>query len=267
MKRPQTLAKMAMLGLAAAAFALPAAALAQDSDHELEANLGAMNGSGASGSASVWIDGDQLTVSLTTSGVSAGVPHAQHIHVGGEGVCPPMSASGDDDLTTTVEGVPFYGMVRLSLTTEGDVSADSALAVDRFPTEGAYTYERTFDLPEGVTAEEVMSGVVVVHGFAGLGGDPNAYDGDAVSPLDESLPLEATLPVLCGELMAVNTGGDTDDSDDGDVDNMAPPATGTGLAPADDGSALSLTLAGSLAAAVAAAGGLTLVARKRAMNS
>ncbi|MDZ7728654.1 MAG: hypothetical protein U5Q44_10935 [Dehalococcoidia bacterium] len=231
-------------GLAAMVLA-PSAALSQGADSSHQANLTALNGSGASGSTTVDVSGGQVTVTLNVMNVSGNLPHAQHIHIGGQNMCPGPSADEDGDgVVNTAEGVPFYGGVRVSLTTDGDASATSALAVDRMPAadgNGSYTYQRTFALPEGVSASDLEGGAVVVHGFSELSGDEAAYDGDATSPLDESLPLEATLPVLCGELSA-NPG-------------MGAPETGTGLAdqPAGDSAGLPWLLAG--AAGIIAAGG------------
>ena len=170
----------------------------------MEVQLDTLNDSGITGSATVEVNDDgTVTVSLDSNGFTGTNPHAQHLHIGGEGQCPDMGAAGDDGILDTAEGIPAYGEVKVALTTEGDVSAESALAVERFPAAddgGAVTYERTFELPSGVTADDVSNAVVVQHGFAGMGGDPAAYDGDMKSALDETLPLEATIPVACGAL-------------------------------------------------------------------
>lgn len=196
----------AVIGATTALFlgaAVGSPALAQDDGQTLTAQLSQMNESAALGTATVQIEGNQVTVSVQSADVSAGLPHAQHIHIGGENRCPPLEVAVGDGLIDTVEGQPFYGEIAVSLTTEGDVGADSAVAVERFPVAdetGTLSYERTFDLPEGVTAEDLMNGVIVQHGISALGGDPVQYDGDAVSPLDPNLPLEATIPTLCGAL-------------------------------------------------------------------
>lgn len=206
----------AVIGATTALFlgaAVGSPALAQDDTAEtLTAQLSQMNESAAIGTATVQIEGNQVTVSVQSADVSAGLPHAQHIHIGGENRCPPLEVAVGDGLIDTVEGQPFYGEIAVSLTTEGDVGADSALAVERFPVAdetGTLSYERTFDLPEGVTAEDLMNGVIVQHGISALGGDPVQYDGDVVSPLDPNLPLEATIPTLCGalEVQAPGAGG------------------------------------------------------------
>lgn len=195
--------------LAAVTFGVSPAHAQQES---LSAQLSPLNRSGDSGSASVSVSGNQMTVRVETNGVSPSAPHAQHIHIGGTNTCPPGSAAGKSeprDLIDTAEGQPSYGEVRVSLTTEGATGADSALAVDRFPTadgSGRYVYTRTFDLPSGVTVDDVRRGVVVVHGISELFGDQAAYDGDPRSSLNPDLPLEATIPALCGKLAAAQVG-------------------------------------------------------------
>ncbi|PWG74746.1 hypothetical protein DF186_16280, partial [Enterococcus hirae] len=89
-------------------------------------------------------------MSVQASNLSPAVaPHAQHIHgeLGAANTCPdPDTAdSAGDGVVTTAEGLPFYGGIQVSLTTEGDTAADSALAVSRFPVteQGAYSYDRT----------------------------------------------------------------------------------------------------------------------------
>lgn len=172
----------------------------------LRADLDPLNGSGASGQAIVLIRGDHARVIIFARGVSPNLPHAQHIHIGGQNVCPPPSAAATNpptDLIDVAEGAPFYGGIRVSLTTEGDVSPGSGLAVDRFPVGnrfGFYIYHRSFTLPEGTTAEDVKDGHIVVHGISKLFDDPNQYDGAPRSSIAPSLPLEVTIPALCGEL-------------------------------------------------------------------
>lgn len=199
------------VGAAVAALALAPAATAQDTSTHT-ASLDPLNDSGASGSATVEVSDGQATVTVETSNVSPGAPHAQHVHIGGQNVCPTSEADENDDgFISTPEGQPAYGGIKISLTTSGDVSADSALAVDRFPTAsdaGAVSYSRTFDLPSGVTSSDVANGVIVQHGIAdtSLGEDDSAYDGPD-SPLMEGVPQEATLPAVCGDLTAAPAGG------------------------------------------------------------
>lgn len=155
----------------------------------------------------------KVIVTIEASGLTPDAPHAQHVHVpGGEdgsafvrGACPTIADDADGDgLVDTLEGAPSYGGVKQSLTTTGDTSPASALAVDRFPVAdaaGELSYERTFTPTDERVHEQLGDVEVVVHGID-LDGS-GAYDGDAESSLtagnpDLFLPLEATIPVLCG---------------------------------------------------------------------
>ncbi|MGO1884757.1 MAG: hypothetical protein ACTH3G_05280 [Citricoccus sp.] len=168
-----------------------------------QATLDPLNDSGTSGQAMIELDGNEATVTVDVTGAAetfmeGPFPHAQHIHIASQGVCPGPEADTDGDGAISVpEGHPFYGEIGTSLTTEGDTSADSALAVERFPGGSAYNYERTFELNDA-TAASLADGtaVVVVHGV-----DPTKLSAEAQekpSELDPSLPLAATLPAACG---------------------------------------------------------------------
>jgi hypothetical protein len=206
-----TARRLGAVAAGAALALLPATAASAQSD-SLSTGLRPLNGSGTSGSATVDISGSEVTVTVTTNGASPEQPHAQHIHIGGNNVCPTSAADTDGDgFISTPEGQPAYGAVQVSLTTEGDTSAESAVAVDRFPVadaSGTVSYSRTFDLPSGVTADDVRNGVIVQHGIAdtSLGEDPAAYDGPD-SPLMAGVPQEATLPTACGSLAGAPAGG------------------------------------------------------------
>ncbi|MEZ4501293.1 MAG: hypothetical protein R3C39_01570 [Dehalococcoidia bacterium] len=225
---------VAALAAAVAIFSLGGIAGAQEAT-TLEADLGALNDSGASGTATIEVNGSEMTVTVDVSGVSPDQAHAQHIHIGGENACPTTADDADGDgLISTAEGQPRYGAVQVALTTDGDSAAGSALAVDRFPTagsDGSYTYERTLEMPSSMSADDFANGVVVVHGYAELGGDDAAYDGDAPSSLDAGLPLEATLPVLCGTLASSQQGTPTPTATASPTGTASPTATsspGTG---------------------------------------
>ncbi|MGI9050414.1 MAG: hypothetical protein ACR2GU_13750 [Rubrobacteraceae bacterium] len=70
---------------------LAQAAFAQSSSQTYQATLDSLNNSGASGNATVTINGDQVTVNIESSGLAPGKPHPQHIHVGGTNSCPPLA--------------------------------------------------------------------------------------------------------------------------------------------------------------------------------
>jgi hypothetical protein len=207
--RPNRSASRAAVAASAIALlmALPTAALAQ-SANTLQGSLEELNDSGGSGSASVTFDGDQATVEITSSGLLDGSPHAMHIHnlETGTPECPTLDADEDGDgLVNTVEGQPSYGPINVSLTTEGDVSADSGLAVERFPATGDIDYSRTFSLPDGVSADGLGDQFVIVQHGVDVNGS-GQYDGDQMSELNPELPLEATLPATCGVLTVSQMG-------------------------------------------------------------
>ena len=215
------------------------------------ADLNPLNTSGSSGTATVVVNGNQVTVTIQAAGLSPNLPHAQHIHIGGENICPTNAADDNGDgFIDTVEGQPFYGPVQVSLTTEGDVSAESAIAVERFPVadaDGTLFYSRTFSLPDGVSAADIPAGVIVQHGISELFEDPLAYDGEPRSSLNPDLPLEATIPTNCGELVLVDT----------------LPRTGTGVA-APTTPDLSLVLGAATISSMLALGGLVVLRTRKA---
>ena len=160
----------------------------------------------------VWIGalGDnQVQVQVRLEGLTPNQPHAQHLHgmLAGGNVCPGADAAGTaiengalvagDDFISTPDGAVVYGPIQISLTTSGDVTPGSGLAVDRFPVadaEGRLSYERTFEVsPEIYAALGNLH--YVTHGIDL--DESGAYDG-APSPLDPALPFEGTIPAGCG---------------------------------------------------------------------
>ena len=99
--------------------------------------LNPLNNSGVTGRSETRVQHRRIHVEVDARGLAAGLPHAQHIHFGAKArhECPTIADDSNGDFRlTTVEGAPAYGPVRVSLTTKGDTSAGSVLAVDRFPT-------------------------------------------------------------------------------------------------------------------------------------
>ncbi|GAA1163000.1 hypothetical protein [Nesterenkonia sandarakina] len=225
-----------------------AATLDESQTWSSQASLASLNNSGTIGDVLIEGQGNQATVYMTVEGAAetfmdGPFPHAQHIHFGAQGVCPPDSADQNGDGAVNVEeGAPFYGGIGSSLTIEGDTSADSALAVERFPGGSSYTYERTIELPDDVV-DSISSGtgVVVVHGV-----DPTLLSEEAAnapSELDESLPLAATLPAACGTLLA----SQMEQMPEGGADTgvAGGSSEGTGMALAAGGGALALGAIGA----------------------
>lgn len=218
-----------------------------------QATLGEMNGSGASGTMMITVNGDQATVTENVSGLAEEFngdpyPHVQHIHVGGDGMCPtPDADKNGDGIVDTVEGQPAYGMIATTLSTSGDTSPKAGTDLKVAGMGGSYTYERTFTINA-----DTMAGLkdgnasVVVHGL-----DPSTLSKDAQdakSNLVPELPLAATSPTLCGTLQVSQMDG---------MPNGAP-LTGGGSTSSGPDIGL-LALGGGL---VLAAGG-AVIARRR----
>jgi hypothetical protein len=160
-------------------------------------------GSNVRGTAKIKLRGTHAKVRVKARGLSPRLPHAMHIHGKDHpeiARCPGGERRDDlvdDGLIETVEGLDDYGGIQVSLTTRGDTSADSGLALDRFQVakrSGKLRYKRSFHLPHAV-AERLEEKHIVVHG-ADL--DRDGEYGGRTTAL--GAPLEAELPVACGEL-------------------------------------------------------------------
>ena len=215
--------------LAAATFGA-GAAQAHDSENSgnkknvmLSADLHELNGSGATGTATATIRNQRIKhIDVHASGLSPNAPHAQHIHYGQQAMneCPTIDLDSDGNgRLNTVEGIPAYGPVVVSLTTTGDTTPSSFLDVTRFPVSesGSYHYSRDniritkvagtgYPGPDGTgTAREIAEsiregeGVVVIHGVDYNGNGEYDFSSGA-SELDPNLPAEATDPAACGVL-------------------------------------------------------------------
>lgn len=217
MKAILTKYKKAVLGLAVGILALGAGGLAlassmnnnQGRSQQFQAVLTPQNGTSAYGVATASVDSSGMGHFHIRVNNLLNAPHAQHVHFGVTAAheCPATTADANQDgVVDTTEGGSFYGPVQTSLTTNGDTSPASTLAVTRFPTyaNGA-AYDRTFQLTSD-QAQQIRSGlsVVVIHGIDTIQKD-GKYDGALVSDLDPSLPQEATAPAACGPLHEVTT--------------------------------------------------------------
>lgn len=175
-------------------------------DTTVSGTLHPLNNSGVTGKAAVMIDGRKLHIKVDARRLARNLPHAQHIHYGQQALneCPNVrqDANGDFRLTTA-EGVPAYGPVRVSLTTRGDTSPESTLAVDRYPTapDGHVHYERKTRTGK-FTAKGLRRGnaVIVIHGVDYNHNGKYDFDSAGRSELNPSLPAEATDPASCAVL-------------------------------------------------------------------
>ena len=178
--------------------------------HEVVADLHPIPGSGVHGSGHAEVEFDQhghiSEFELRAEGLLPAHPHAAHIHFGEQArhECPTLADdTNEDGHLNTTEGAPAYGPVVVSLTTKGDTSPESVLAITRYDTasNGTIDYEREEHVPtspEVAAAIAAGEAVVVIHGVD-YNGD-GVYSGETPSDLDETLPTEATDPALCGVL-------------------------------------------------------------------
>ncbi len=202
-----------LVPLAAAALGLVLApATANAADASYQTTLNPLNGSNASGMATVSLSGDQAQINVSWSGLAAefgggAYPHVQHIHIDGQGQCPTPSADKDGDgVISTTEGAPAYGGIGTTLSTKGDTSPNAGTDIKIAPAGGSTDYSRSITL-DTKTVSSLQNGtaVVVVHGL-----DPATLSKkaqNAKSDLVPSLPLAATSPALCGVLSSMPTGG------------------------------------------------------------
>jgi hypothetical protein len=197
-----------VVAIAAAAFPLLGmTAASADTGSSYQTQLKALNGSGASGTVMIELNGNQATVTEHVSGVAATFngnpyPHVQHIHGGAQGQCPTMSADSDGDgVISTTEGGPSYGDIQTTLSMSGDTSPAAGTTLQVAPSGGSFDYSRTFELNQPtIDALKAGTAVIVVHGL-----DPATLPAAAQnkpSDLVPSLPLAATSPALCGTLTA-----------------------------------------------------------------
>jgi hypothetical protein len=161
------------------------------------------SGSNVTGRAQLITVGDRLTAVVVARGLSPDLPHVMHIHgeLQAHNECPgPEAREGgvSDELIETVDGLPSYGPIDVSFTTRGGTTPEDALALDRAPvanSAGVLTYQRTFEIPSDVR-EDLGDLHIVIHG-EDLDED-GQYDPTPITAL--GAPLEAELPVACGEL-------------------------------------------------------------------
>ncbi len=170
------------------------------------------NGSSGEGTAMVKVTGGTIDFTLAASGLADG-PHAAHIHFGQDArhECPTASdnnaaalegETNEAEHFTTTEGAPAYGEIVVSLTTEGDTSPASGLAVDRFAVGDDFEYSRGDVQVTEELAQSILSGesVVVIHGVDYNNNGEYDFESAGKSELDPALPAEATDPASCGVL-------------------------------------------------------------------
>lgn len=214
------------LGIAAVPFA-SGTALARS--ETFRATIHQLNRSGVSGTLTIRLDTrtNRASIHLLERGVLANMPHAQHLHFGASARhrCPKPSAAGrpykyqkQADIIASVQAMPDYGPVNISLTTRGDTSKKSGLALDRFPTPLGATirYQRTIKLSASqVRHLERSQYVIATHGLDYTGDGiyspqtaPSALAIKMFGPVIGGItPLEATAPNACARVKATAANG------------------------------------------------------------
>ena len=122
-------------------------------------NLGPVPTNHVSGAGDVELrlSGDVATVTVDASGLLDGARHPLHIHAGAKGVCPSAQAAhlhNGHRTISTLNGVPWYGSPVTALTSRGDTSQNSILALRRYPSTGAIRYTRTIRLGNIITSSQ-----------------------------------------------------------------------------------------------------------------
>ena len=175
-------------------------------DNKVSGRLDPLNNSGVTGHAHVKVEGKKLDVHYKAKNLAPNLPHAAHIHYGEQATheCPTVRDDKNRDFRLNVaEGLPRYGPIAVSLTTKGDTSPASGLAVDRFSTapKGTINYDRTIKTSKDVArAIRRGEGVLVVHGVDYNNNGKYDFDSAGKSELNAALPAEATDPAVCGVL-------------------------------------------------------------------
>lgn len=178
-----------------------------------KADLGALSGSGVTGTALINLSDDHKTLTVTTNatGLEPNQDHVQHIH----GLFSPAGAIADsmsptlandadgDGFVELAEGGPVYGPIVLPLETINTPDGNASVTTTYDLTDPSiFGSNRDTGVP--FTAADLMPLTfreVVIHGRsvdAGIGaGTPNEVDGTG--------GYLAVLPVAAGEIEAVDT--------------------------------------------------------------
>ena len=205
------LRNLLILAAATALLCLPTSAAADTTVH---AKLVEVNGSGASGTATLTaLSNGGLKVVIHTQGLVPGTFHAQHVHGtahGGHFKCPTLKQADrdGDGVITNEEGMGEYGLIFFPLTTKGSATPKDALAADRMPVadaKGRLSYDRTFpaDMVPAGLREHLSELHVVQHGidYNNNGKYDMAALGESTFAANQGkagVPEEVTNPAACG---------------------------------------------------------------------
>lgn len=157
-------------------------------------------GSNVTGNASLRLLTTNVQVKLSARGLSPSLPHLAHIHgrLEAQNECPTIAADLDENgLIDTLEGLPAYGPVIVTFSTEGTTSPSVAFDPSVAPVADSFgnlVYERSIKVSDGIRSN-LDDLHIVVHGLD-LNGN-GFYDGPISSA---GVLLELELPVACGTI-------------------------------------------------------------------
>lgn len=156
-----------------------------------KANLSMLNESGVSGTAELKLEGNELTVNISATGLEPGELHPQHIHGFQEdnrnSTCPPASADNNGDGFISVgEGFPFYGGILLPLLND----VNDPLSFPTADADGEIKFEKTYTVNASITPLQNTS--IVLHGKT-VEGFINE-EGETING------YRLTLPVACAQV-------------------------------------------------------------------
>ena len=186
---------------AAAVIVADSAVEAQPSGSTYRAVLDDLNGSGASGTATLTLTGRSLSIHLVATGLGTGGVHLAHVHGlvdknrAPDSTCPTLAQDTDGDgFIELVEGIPTYGPILIDM-----MNVDPDL-------DGNVDFTTTRELSGNASVLPLNKRHVVIHGQnvpAAGAGTPNEVNGTA--------GFKVILPNLCGEIRAVAPGSDAFD--------------------------------------------------------
>lgn len=171
---------------------------AQPAASTYRAVLEPVNGSGASGTATLTLSGRSLRIHLQATGLGTGGAHLAHVHGlvdknrAVDSTCPTSAQDTDGDgFVELLEGVPVYGPILIDMM---NVDPDG---------DGNVDFTTTRELSGNASVLPLNKRHVVIHGqtvgTAGAG---------TTGEVDGTAGFKVILPNLCGEIRAVAPGSD-----------------------------------------------------------
>jgi len=168
-----------------------------------------VTGMEASGTATLRVVGDSLTIMVEASGLPPGMMHLQHYHGfkdGSDANCPGMEQAGNDGIIDLLDTEPVSGVTLVPF--HGD-PASLKIKSDTYPSadeNGRLSYSRTVSLAElasalleehGIQEPAFERRVVYIHGISPEDSLPASVKSLA------GVPAHVTLPIACGKLRIV----------------------------------------------------------------